>query len=132
MNGCHINSTKERNLARLTAVAFVLAAIGCAHTVTAPRPNVQPPGVRKPANEDERQLLQSLSSLPAGQVQRVGELTVVSAVPYVAASGRTCRSLDLTAPGQAVARPQLACLSTDGWVFVLDVFSEDVTKDAQR
>ncbi|HWA73964.1 MAG TPA: hypothetical protein VG937_16590 [Polyangiaceae bacterium] len=71
----------------------------------------------------ERAVLARLSTFPTGTPQRVGEITVSAGAPYPAASGRTCRSLQVSL-GNAVARQErLACTDGRSWFFVPDVFA---------
>ena len=76
-----------------------------------------------PTSDAERQLLAQLGKLPAGKKTQIGALTVVAHKPYYAASGRTCRSVDVTSaanPKQNGAR--LACTNGSEWFFVPNVF----------
>jgi len=84
----------------------------------------------EPASEDERRVLEQLPELVPGKRVTIGSLTVVAERPYPAASGRTCRSVTLTASGQKRSpRPRLACSEggSGEWFFVPDVFAEPVT-----
>jgi hypothetical protein len=67
----------------------------------------------------ERAVLAVLSSLPSGSPKVVSGLTVLAQAPYSAASGRTCRALNVRPEGTDKASARLAC-SNDGksWFFV--------------
>lgn len=71
-------------------------------------------------NASERNLLVEVSHMPTGTRQRVGELDVTAAAPYSAASGRTCRPLELATGGKLDRR--LACTDGRDWFFVPKVF----------
>ncbi len=70
----------------------------------------------------ERALLQQVATLPSGSKRQVGDATVVAEAPYTAASGRTCRAVQITASGTQQASLRLACVSEKVWFFVPDVF----------
>lgn len=80
-------------------------------------------------SHDERALLARLSTLPSGKPERVGTATIVAEPAYTAASGRTCRALQLTQGPGSVSRPRLACSKGDAWFFVPDVFESDTTQE---
>lgn len=67
----------------------------------------------------EQAVLGVLPSLPSGSPKVVSGLTVLAQAPYSAASGRTCRALDVRPEGTGKASARLAC-SNDGrsWFFV--------------
>jgi len=76
-----------------------------------------------PTSDAERQLLAQLGDLPTGKKQKIGSLTVVAQKPYYAASGRTCRNLDVTnATHPKQTGPRLACTDGSEWFFVPNVF----------
>jgi hypothetical protein len=79
-------------------------------------------------SETERSLLTQLSTLPTGTARRVGDATVLSEAPYDAASGRTCRALQITTPGAREPRHRLACSDGKAWFFVPDVFGRNPTE----
>lgn len=68
----------------------------------------------------ERAILRDLSALPSAKPQHVGDAVVVAEAPYEAASGRTCRALQVTAAGKPSRR--LACSDGKAWFFVPEVF----------
>ena len=63
------------------------------------------------------------SKLPTGAPQRVGELNVTAEAPYAAASGRTCRTLELSILSTRQTSHRLACTTGGAWFFVPDVFA---------
>ena len=75
-----------------------------------------------PQTANERLLLQQLSALPNGTPRRVGDASVVAEAPYNAASGHTCRALQLTSSQKRTTDHRLACTDGRGWFFVPDVF----------
>jgi hypothetical protein len=72
--------------------------------------------------DDERAVLGQLPTLASGQPRRLGSVTVTAEAPYTAASGRTCRALQLTPTAAPVTRHRLACREGAAWFFVPDVF----------
>jgi hypothetical protein len=74
-------------------------------------------------NGTERDVLARLPQLPTGAAQLVGELSVTAEAPYAAASGRTCRPVELNAIVNHQTRHRLACTSGGAWFFVPDVFA---------
>jgi hypothetical protein len=80
-----------------------------------------------PASQSERDLLQSISQLPAGRAQRIGDDLVVADAAYAAASGRTCRALRLTAGKTGKTSHRVACNGGGTWFFVPDVFGGNGT-----
>lgn len=75
-----------------------------------------------PQTANERLLLQQLSQLPNGSARRIGDASVVAEAPYNAASGHTCRALQLTPSQTGKPDHHLACTDGRGWYFVPDVF----------
>jgi hypothetical protein len=75
----------------------------------------------------ERALLERAATLPSNQPSRVGDVTVVAQPPYASASGRTCRSLQVTQP--PASQERLVCQDGNAWVFVPDVFVGDLKTD---
>jgi hypothetical protein len=71
----------------------------------------------------ERALLEQLPTLPSGATRHVGDATVVADAPYTAASGRTCRTLQVMSSGKRQVVQRLACVSGRSWRFVPDVFA---------
>lgn len=80
-------------------------------------------------SDDERALLARLGTLPSGKPERVGTTTILAEPAYAAASGRTCRALQLTQGPRSVSRARLACSKGDAWFFVPDVFEGDTTQE---
>jgi hypothetical protein len=76
-----------------------------------------------PKTANERLLLEQLSQLPTGRPRRIGDVSVVADAPYNAASGHTCRFLQLTSSRAATPDHRLACTDGRGWFFVPDVFA---------
>jgi hypothetical protein len=76
----------------------------------------------------ERDVLQRLPHLPNGAPQQIGGLVVTASAPYAAASGRTCRSLELSMPSSKEASRRLACSNGNAWFFVPDVFEGSVAE----
>jgi hypothetical protein len=72
-------------------------------------------------SESERNLLRQLATLPNSAAKLVGDTTVIAEAPYQSASGRTCRSLQLSRHQTTTLR--LACNDGKGWFFVPDVFA---------
>lgn len=74
-------------------------------------------------NSSEREVLKQIPTMPSGAARRFGDLWVTAASPYAAASGRTCRPLELgqTRAQQTIHR--LACTAGGAWFFVPDVFA---------
>ena len=70
-------------------------------------------------------MLREVASLPSGVTRRVGNSNVVAETPYVAASGRTCRALQLSEPAPAQTLHRLACSDGKTWFFVPDVFGSN-------
>ena len=75
-----------------------------------------------PNGQGERAVLGRLSTLPSGKPERIGDETVLVGAPYLAASGQTCRPLDLTGGPASSKRHRLACTDGRAWFFVPDVF----------
>jgi hypothetical protein len=71
-------------------------------------------------SEGERAILRELPTLPSGKSRRVLDATVQAADPYAAASGNTCRALQIEAGGKTSSR--LACNDGKAWFFVPGVF----------
>lgn len=78
----------------------------------------------------EQAVLAVLSSLPSGSPKVVSGLTVLAQAPYSAASGRTCRALNVRPEGTDKASARLAC-SNDGksWFFVPAVLAGEGTAE---
>lgn len=75
-------------------------------------------------SEQERAVLREAASLPSGVARRISGTNVLAEAPYVAASGRTCRALQLSEhASQAIHR--LACSDGKAWFFVPDVFGSN-------
>lgn len=75
-------------------------------------------------SEQERAVLREAASLPSGVARRINGTNVLAEAPYVAASGRTCRALQLSEQAsQAIHR--LACSDGKAWFFVPDVFGSN-------
>jgi hypothetical protein len=102
-----------RVVARLLLAAFACSGAACASAPVAGAwtPELAPTTIegRTPAETD---VLARLAQLPVDESVVVSGLHVVAATPYEAASGRTCRELQLD------QQPRLACDGPDGWVFV--------------
>lgn len=77
------------------------------------------------ASEQERGILREVASLPSGVARQVGGSSVVAEAPYVAASGRTCRALQLSSQPPTQTLHRLACSDGKAWFFVPDVFGGD-------
>ena len=114
---------------RLSGVLLVVvAAVACGGAQPPPNdPAVLDANDRgstvAPTSDAERQLLAQLGDLPAGKKQQIGSLTVVANKPYHAASGRTCRSVDVTsATSKGATGARLACTEGGEWFFVPNVF----------
>jgi hypothetical protein len=111
-------------LSRLGALALVLS--GCSRPVVEARAaaDANDTGAKLgPRNELERAVLQALSSLPAGKPSKVGGAVVVAETAYTAASGRTCRSLNISSAASAgKTSHRLACVNGGSWFFAPDVF----------
>jgi hypothetical protein len=69
-----------------------------------------------------------LPRLANGATLRVGDETVVGDAAYAAASGRTCRRLQLT-QGSGPTSDRLACSDGGAWFFVPDVFDTSKAAD---
>ncbi|HYQ27537.1 MAG TPA: DVU3141 family protein, partial [Polyangiaceae bacterium] len=80
-----------------------------------------------PASQSERELLQRIPQLPVGPAQRIGDDVVVADAAYTAASGRTCRALQLTASKTGKTSHRVACNGGGTWFFVPDVFGGNGT-----
>jgi hypothetical protein len=76
-----------------------------------------------PQTANERLLLQQVSTLPNGRSKRIGDANVVAQAPYDAASGHTCRALQLTPSGALNADHRLACTDGRSWFFVPNVLA---------
>jgi len=74
-------------------------------------------------SEAERAVLGHVASLPTDSPRRIGGLTVRAERPYPAASGRTCRTLHLSAAPGVTPSARLACSDGNKWFFVPDVFA---------
>lgn len=72
--------------------------------------------------EQDRAVLREVAGLPSGVARRISGTDVIAEAPYVAASGRTCRALQLGAPTPAQTTHRLACSDGQSWFFVPDVF----------
>lgn len=81
------------------------------------------------ANETESALLRRLDSFPSGSPARLGEFSVVAAVPFSSASGRRCRSVTFSRPNEVGAAARLACSSGRDWFFVPAVLPANVAPD---
>lgn len=76
-----------------------------------------------PKTANERLLLEQLSQLPKGTPRRIGDASVVADAPYNAASGHTCRALELRPRHAGAPDHRLACTDGRAWFFVPDVFA---------
>jgi hypothetical protein len=83
----------------------------------------------KAQTSTERALLQRLGNLPSGSPQQVGDAVVVAEAPYAAASGRTCRALQITSSNESHAQSRLACTNGISWLFVPDVFGSSSSSE---
>lgn len=72
--------------------------------------------------EQDRAVLREVAGLPSGVARRIGGTSVLAEAPYVAASGRTCRALQLSAQTPSPTTHRLACSDGQAWFFVPDVF----------
>ena len=109
----------------LAAVAVTgLAACATTARPAAPDPSytlLTKPGTRAATDDLERAILKQLGQLTTSKEAAIGGRAVVAGAPYTAASGRTCRSVNVRAAGAAPARIHLACVISDAWSFVPDV-----------
>jgi hypothetical protein len=76
-------------------------------------------------SESERALLAEAGALPNTSSRRFGSTSVSAEPPYTAASGRTCRVLHITDATSTAARERLVCSTSNGWLFVPDVFGAE-------
>lgn len=76
------------------------------------------------SSPDERTLLEHIASLPSGAPKQLGDTSVVAERPYDAASGRTCRAVELRSSHVGPTLHRLACAQGKSWVFVPDVFGQ--------
>lgn len=100
-------------------------ALACAACGSAPPPQPLHAGDKaEPRSDTERDVLGQLDGWPAGQAKTVGGVKVVAEPPYVAASGSTCRWLQLE--GQKGAERRLACQDREGtpWFYAPSVLTE--------
>ena len=104
-------------LSRLIAILALVGA-ACASTARPPRSPAGP--VVEPADAAERQLLARLEGLASGSTVQLEGRTFVAGDVYAAASGRRCRTLELTANGGA-QQTRLACHDGQAWFFAPDV-----------
>lgn len=74
-------------------------------------------------------MLSALPTLPSGQPRRVAAATVVAEPAYTAASGRTCRAVQLSSATSTRTSHRLACTSGRDWFFVPDVFGADEARN---
>ena len=114
----------------LTELALALPALlgvacgGARHATSIELANANDTGSTvKAETEVEREILKALPSLPSGVSRPVRGTAVIAQPAYTAASGRTCRALEL---GPAGRRPssRLACSDGGAWFFVPGVFWE--------
>lgn len=77
-----------------------------------------------PKSAHERLVLQQVASLPSGTAKRIGNGSVVADTPYDAASGHTCRALEMTPENTQKIRHRLACTDGRGWFFVPEVLGD--------
>lgn len=101
-----------------------LFAPACSSSHTSPRDaaDANDTGRRvSPSGEGERLLLDQAASLPDETPRKIGRATVVAEPSYGAASGRTCRALQIK--DDAKPRPERRLICSDGktWFFVPDV-----------
>jgi hypothetical protein len=85
-------------------------------------------GTLKATSASEREILERLPRLANGAALRVGDGTVVGDAAYAAASGRTCRRVQLT-QGSGRKSDRLACSDGGAWFFVPDVFDPSKAAD---
>jgi hypothetical protein len=113
-------------------VALLVVPLSCAPTPLNPRDAADANDTGRTVDartEAERALLQELASLPAGKAKLVGDVSVLAHAPYTAASGRTCRALEITPQPGGKGIGRLACSQDDKtWFFVPDVFGGDSTR----
>jgi len=79
------------------------------------------PGLRQPANTDEMRILKLVASLDDGAVENFGDhLKIKVGMSYYAASGRTCRPLDIIGTNENKNfQRHLTCKDKNGkWCFV--------------
>lgn len=104
---------------------FACAAAACGSGPIANAQDVrdaQDTGRKLPAQTPtEKAILQQLGQLSAGARTQLANGTVVAEPAYHAASGRICRALRITEPGQQKVRQRLACSEDGEWFFVPDV-----------
>ena len=129
-----IDHSLRRHLRSLSVLSVTAAAVACGGAQLPPDdPAVLDANDRgstvAPTSDAERQLLAQLGELPAGKQHRIGSLTVVAQKPYNAASGRTCRSVNVTnATNKNQSGPRLACTDGAEWFFVPNVFVAPTTE----
>lgn len=117
-------------LAGAGAVCLALLLLGCSRPTVEARAAADANdtgGSISPRSDLERALLRAISSLPDGTPRQVAGATVVAEPAYTAASGRTCRPLNVSSAA-GKASHLLACASGSGWFFVPDVFSATSTE----
>jgi len=79
----------------------------------------------------EQTILRQVADLPAGTAQTVGEVVVIAAPAYHAASGRTCRALSISRRESKQASHRLACTEGKAWFFVPDVLGLEPSSETQ-
>ena len=82
------------------------------------------PGTRAPTGDLEKSILARLPSLTAGQSESIQGHQVTVGESYDAASGRTCKSIQVSGPSQSQS---LACLMPEGWAYVPQVMGAEAS-----
>jgi hypothetical protein len=123
----HLTKTMKRTPLKATSWPLWLALVACSTTPPlSARDAADASDTGQwivPKTPTERYLLQRLPSMPTGAPERVGELSVTADATYTAASGRTCRPLELSTIRTHAISHRLACTKGAAWFFVPDVFA---------
>ena len=100
----------------------MLGACGSAQP-TAETKRLQEPGVVKPKNDTEQQVLQAAALLKTGQSDKNGTITVTVVKSYFAASGRQCKSIQVSEGALQSIRDRIICQFDNDWGFAPDVLN---------
>ncbi|MBN2714691.1 MAG: hypothetical protein JXX14_02480 [Deltaproteobacteria bacterium] len=75
-----------------------------------------------PQNSSEKELLQKIPSAKAGKSFKIGGATFLVTNAYFAASGRECKSVQITNPETPDSVLKIACNFDGTWGYAPDVF----------
>jgi len=74
-----------------------------------------------PQNESEKIILSKIAATPAGVLTQAGNASFIITSNYFAASGRACKSIEITDTANAPASPRTVCEFEGQWGFAPEV-----------